>query len=90
MFVVVLLEGEQCDIRLRFSNYLGSSLFWSGGLMIIPVHMFAFAKEGDRSKVRPVDVPTGEAESARMVEDLLELVFVYGQNEKQQLTLYRG
>ena len=53
--------------------------------MIIPVHMFAFAQAGDRSKVRPVNVPQGEAESARMIEDLLELVFRYGQNDFQPL-----
>jgi len=51
--------------------------------MIIPVYMFAFADEGDRSMIRPVEIPTGEAESARMVEGLLELVFRYGQNEIQ-------
>ena len=28
--------------------------------MIIPVHMFAFADEGDRSKIRPVEIPDEE------------------------------
>ena len=53
--------------------------------MIIPVHMFAFADEGDRSKIRPVEIPDDEYEQAEAenVMNVLELVFKYGQNEFQ-------
>ena len=57
--------------------------------MIIPVHMFAFAKEGDRSKVRPVDIPAdGDVTKIpeAQIEDFLELTFIYGQNEKQKIS----
>ena len=50
--------------------------------MIIPVHMFAFANVGDRSKVRMVEIPDDEARFAKM-NTLLELVFKYGQNDFQ-------
>ena len=51
--------------------------------MKISVHMMAFSD--GRGVVRQVEVPTGEAESARMVEDLLGLVFRYGQNDFQPM-----
>ncbi len=59
-----------------------------GGVMIIPVHMFAFADEGDRSKVRPVEVPIAPGKqnpisSQDELSSLLELVFKYGQNDFQ-------
>lgn len=60
--------------------------------MIIPVHMLAFAKDGDRSQVRPVEIPVDgditKANDQQIHEDILELVFVYGQNEKQPKQIY--
>ena len=54
--------------------------------MKIPVHMFAFAAEGDRSKVRMVNIPDDEyMESAGVPIQVLEYVFKYGQNEYQPL-----
>lgn len=50
--------------------------------MIVPVHMFAFADEGDRSKIREVEIPDEKAKFAKIYE-LLELVFKYGQNDFQ-------
>jgi hypothetical protein len=54
--------------------------------MIISVHMFAFADEGDRSKVRNVKIPE-EYRLAKMGE-LLEMVFKYGQNCLQPSNYY--
>lgn len=56
--------------------------------MIIPVHMFAFADEGDRSKVRMVEIPIDPGKqdpvsSQDELSSLLELVFKYGQNDFQ-------
>lgn len=54
--------------------------------MKFTVHMLAFSEE--RGKTREVDVPTGDAESAPTKEDLLDLIFKYGQNEKLRLPIY--
>ena len=51
--------------------------------MIIPVHMLAFADEGDRSKVRQVEIPDNEWATAKDIYEILELVFRYGQNDFQ-------
>lgn len=54
--------------------------------MIIPVHMFAFAEEGDRSRVRLVDIPISPGAkqdpiaSKEELNSVLELVYKYGQN----------
>ena len=55
--------------------------------MIIPVHMFAFAAKGDRSKIRKVEVPDNEWATAKGVNEILELVFKYGQNDFQNLPM---
>lgn len=56
--------------------------------MIIPVHMFAFADEGDRSKVRTVEIPISPGNqypiaSKAELYSILEMVFKYGQNDFQ-------
>jgi hypothetical protein len=58
--------------------------------MIIPVHMFAFADEGDRSKVRHVQIPISPGKqnpiaSEAELSSVLEMVFKYGQNDFQPL-----
>ena len=52
--------------------------------MNIPVHMFAFASEGDRSQIRYVDIPDEELTSTKDIKSILELVFKYGQNDFQR------
>lgn len=50
--------------------------------MIIPVHMLAF--HNDRSVIRNVNIPDYEfTEADGIPEQILELVFEYGQNEFQ-------
>lgn len=57
--------------------------------MIIPVHMFAFADEGDRSRIRNVEIPIDPGikqnpiASKDELNSLLELVFKFGQNDFQ-------
>lgn len=55
--------------------------------MIIPVHMFAFANDGDRGVVRMVNIPDAEFEKAEAesVMNALDLIFKYGQNDFQNI-----
>ena len=55
--------------------------------MKVPVHMFAFADEGDRNTVRYVDVPQDYVEGTNP-HDFLELVFKFGQNDFQPQNIY--
>lgn len=58
--------------------------------MIIPVHMLAFAKDGDRIKVREVEIPDNEWATAKNMHQKLELVFEYGQNDFQPNSLSKS
>jgi len=48
--------------------------------MIVPVHMLAFEEP---ERIRQVDIPDVDAKACKGDEDLLELVFYYGQNDFQ-------
>lgn len=55
--------------------------------MIIPVHMLAFYK--DKKIVRHVNIPDDEYAYADGIEEqVLDLVFKYGQNDFQQQKIY--
>lgn len=53
---------------------------------MVRVHMFAFSD--DRSKIREVEIPQEEYESTHSVQEVLELVFRYGQNDFQPQSIY--
>ena len=48
--------------------------------IVFKVHMLAFCKKGT---IREVEVPNDEFMAAEEVDDILEMVFIYGQNELQ-------
>ena len=52
-----------------------------GSKMNIPVHMLAF--ETERGTIREVEIPEEEAVKITSTEDMLKLVFKYGQNDFQ-------
>ena len=69
---------------------LGHRLFHYEVAMIIPVHMFAFSEEGDKSRVRNVQIPISTDDDISLykgdeLNSVLEMVYKYGQNEFQPM-----